>query len=163
MSMKLVPFSDEHIAILNTWVKDEDLLFQFSGNVFRIPFTIEQFINYSLIYPDRKFYIAYQSNEPVGFGEIIPQETGIPRLGRVLIGNSASRMKGLGKELVRLLIERCVEDCETEYVELYVWHNNDAAIKCYSSVGFNFIPSPQLEVEHNGVKHQLKKMRLKLY
>jgi len=122
---------------LQSWVTDCEILLQFSGTDFSYPLQEQQFSKYQEIHPDRTFYLGYlPDNTAFAFGEIIPQEDNVPRLGRILIGKSELRGKGLGRYFVRLLLEQCRSLYNCEYAELFVWSENFTAIKCYQSVGF---------------------------
>ncbi len=122
---------------LQSWVTDCDILLQFSGTDFSFPLEETQLLGYQELYPDRTFYLGYlPDNTPYAFGEIIPQEGNIPRLGRILVGRSELRGQKLGRCFVRMLLEQCRLLYDCEHVELLVWNENFAAIKCYQSVGF---------------------------
>jgi len=152
-------FSSSDFPLLESWVIDADLLLQFSGTDFNYPLTEKQLSDYQLVHPDRKMYIGYSQNEiPFAFGEIIPQEGGQPRLGRILIGDPRQRGQGFGKYFIRMMVEECRRLYACSQVELFVWDKNQQAIKCYKSVGFEYLPEKQNCVVHEDVRYDIYKM-----
>lgn len=145
--------------LLEKWVTSPELLFQFSGTDFSYPITEQQILNYQLLHPDRSFYIGYSQNDiPFAFGEIIPQENGAPRLGRILIGESRLRGLGFGKYFTKMLVGECKRIYDCTRVELLVWDKNQMAIKCYKSVGFEYIAEKHNSLVHDGVSYNIHKM-----
>ncbi len=157
--MTLTQYSTKYFDFLNRWITDADLLFQFAGTEFSFPITEKQVTDYQQKNPDRSFYIGLnETNEAVAFGEIIPQENNIPRIGRLLIGNPNERGKGYGTSFIHLLLAKCRVLFQTKTVELFVLEDNLAAIHCYKKIGFRFLPNQIWEVSHNGQKYFLHKM-----
>jgi RimJ/RimL family protein N-acetyltransferase len=159
--LKLVQFAPQYFDQLQTWVDSEDLLLQFSGDTFAFPLSFPDFERYQLAHPDRQFYMVINDvfNEPCGFGEIIPQPGNIPRLGRLLIGNPAQRGKGLGKLMVKLLVQKCTLRFSCPAVELFVLADNRAAVNCYLSAGFYFIDSDDQQITIKSIPKVMRKMR----
>ncbi|RQP17052.1 MAG: GNAT family N-acetyltransferase, partial [Parapedobacter sp.] len=89
-------------------------------------------------YPDRRMYMAWVKEQPMAFGEIIPQDNGRPRLGRILVGNPAIRGMGIGARFITALVDECGRLYDCDAVELNVWDENISAIRCYEKVGFVF-------------------------
>jgi len=157
----LKPFCDTDFELLENWVTGPDILFQFAGTGFIYPITREQLQQYRSKYPERQFYIGYTTdNVPFSFGEIIPQDNDSVRLARLLIGDPLLRGKGLGVYFVRFLIEECIARFKTNNVDLFVWDNNLAAIKCYKKAGFNFVPVEPFAMVYNNETYNLLKMTL---
>jgi RimJ/RimL family protein N-acetyltransferase len=155
----LQPFSTDHFFLLESWVTNPELLLQFSGTDFNYPITREQLAAYRALHPDRSFYIGYSQNGiPFAFGEIIPQESGQPRLGRILIGDPKQRGQGFGKYFVRMLIIKCQQLYDCNFVELFVWNKNHTAIKCYKSVGFEYLSEKHNTLFYDGLSYDIHKM-----
>ncbi|MBC7914089.1 MAG: GNAT family N-acetyltransferase [Pyrinomonadaceae bacterium] len=152
-------YTDLDFDLLKGWVTSADLLLQYSGTDFSYPLTRSQFSTYQQKYPDRLFYIGYTvDNQPYAFGEIIPQESGIPRLARILIGEPNLRGVGLGKYFIHLLMKECTNRFEHPNVELFVWDKNLAAIRCYESVGFVYNPVKEKILIHENESYAIHKM-----
>ncbi|MDQ6480241.1 GNAT family protein [Dyadobacter sp. LHD-138] len=137
--MRLQNYSQDHFDLLNSWVTDADLLFQFAGTAWTFPLTPQQITNYQLSFPKRRFYMAFDDqDEAFAFGEIIVDDINTPRLGRLLVGKQSSRGQGLGLKFVNLLIDECKRTFSPDLIYLYVFENNLPAIRCYEKAGFVF-------------------------
>ncbi len=84
MPLSLKDYKASDFGTLSGWVTSYELLVQFAGTEFTYPLNNEEIEKYQLKYPERKFYMGYNNNIPVFFGEIIPSENNIPRLGRLI-------------------------------------------------------------------------------
>jgi RimJ/RimL family protein N-acetyltransferase len=156
--MTLTKYSPLYFSFLSRWITSPDLLFQFAGTEFSYPITEKQLADYQHRNPDRVFYIGLNDDKPVAFGEIIPQENNIPRLGRLLVGNPDERGKGFGTSFIHLLLAECQQFFQTKTVELFVLEDNFSAIKCYQKIGFQFLPNQPWEVTHQQQNYVLHKM-----
>lgn len=157
--MILEIYKESDFKLLSGWITDRELLLQFAGTDFTYPITEKQIRDYQHNHPDRSFYIGYDSDrEPFAFGEIIPQETGIPRLGRILIGDPANRGQGKGRSFVNLLINECKAVSRCTSVELFVWDMNKIAVRCYQSIGFSFDVRIFKILNHRGINYNIHKM-----
>jgi RimJ/RimL family protein N-acetyltransferase len=153
-------FTQSDFPLLSKWVSSEALLHQFSATTFPYPLNYSDIETYLATNTDRKFYMAHKKQYgDFGFGEIIPQQNNVPRLGRLLIGKPELRGKGLGKELILALLDECRSKHLSTAAELYVLTDNLPAIKCYQALGFNFIGN-DIELDLCGTINHMKKMRL---
>ncbi|CAG4998213.1 hypothetical protein DYBT9275_01955 [Dyadobacter sp. CECT 9275] len=119
-----------------TWVDNPELLFQFAGLSWTFPLKRQDLVDY-FEYSDRQSYMAIgEDGHPVGFGEIINDSNPSPRLGRLLIGPGTNRGKGLGVQLIKLLVAECEQVYNPDTVYLFVLENNMAALRCYFKSGF---------------------------
>lgn len=150
--MYLRKYLQTDFELLNTWITNADLLFQFAGTAWTFPLTEDQIQKYQTVFPERKFYLACTENgNPFAFGEIIVGDINSPRLGRLLIGESDSRGKGLGLSFVNMLIEECRARIDTDVLYLYVFHDNFRAIRCYEKAGFKFVTNKSITFTHNNI------------
>lgn len=157
--MTITKYTPAHFNFLSRWITSPDLLFQFAGTTFSYPITENQLQKYQSENPGRSFYIGLNpENQAIAFGEIIPQETNIPRIGRLLIGDPADRGKGYGTSFINLLLAGCKLQFQTKTVELFVLENNLPAIKCYQKIGFEFLPDQSWTMSHNQQDYLLHKM-----
>lgn len=159
ISFMLRPYTKTDFPFLEKWVDSAELLLQFAGTDFSWPLTEKQLSDYQNLHPDRSFYMGTTGNQvPFAFGEIIPQENNIPRLGRIIIGDSASRGKGLGRQFVNLLLEECWSKNFKQAVDLFVWDKNTAAIKCYQAVGFIYNPEKEITLTIENQSYNIHRM-----
>ena len=160
----LAPYRSSDLSLLQSWVTDKHLLFQFSATTFSYLITAQQIRNYFVQYPNRKFYIGLlDNNTPYAFGEIIPQESRSVRLGRILIGDKRLRGKGLGARFVRELLTEAHQTFQVSVVDLYVLANNEQAIRCYEKVGFTLAEEDAMILHHEDKAHSIHKMRITLH
>ncbi len=151
-------FEEADFAWLQGWVTSPELLFQFSGEHFSYPLSLKQLEEYRAEHPDRHMYTAWLEEHPIAFGEIIPQDNGLPRLGRILVGNPAMRGRGLGVRFIMALVEECKRLYVCNAVELNVWDENTPAIRCYEKAGFVFQPDGHMVLQAFGRSFNIHKM-----
>ncbi|MBE9463018.1 GNAT family N-acetyltransferase [Dyadobacter subterraneus] len=150
--MNLRKYLPSDFGLLNSWVTTAELLFQFAGTAWTYPLDEKQVQKYQATFPDRQFYMGIDDeNNAFAFGEIIVGDINSPRLGRLLIGDSASRGKGLGHSFVNLLIDECRQRIETDVIYLYVFPDNSSAIRCYEKAGFTFVPDKSVTFKYDDV------------
>lgn len=158
-------FDLDKFYVLESWIPDEDLLFQFGGDMLRYPMTIMQMKDLIFRFPEREYYYGKDdSGNYYAYGEIIPQEEkNVPRLGRILIGDPARRGQGLGRKFIEELIQQCISDFDAIAIELYVLSDNDPAIRSYQKIGFEFKSDSESKImKFKGKDHLARKMRLEL-
>jgi RimJ/RimL family protein N-acetyltransferase len=159
----LIPYDRTYFTVLNSWITDENILFQYSGTSFVYPFTEKQLLDYQRKHPDRKFYIGLrQDHTPFAFGEIVPQDPYTVRLARILVGEVESRGKGLGESFIRELLLEAQERFRVRFVDLYVLSDNIAAIRCYTKAGFAFSDHEDIILTHKSTDHLIRRMSLRL-
>jgi len=143
--IRLEQFGRENYADLVAWVESEEALMQFAGPLLKFPLTAEQ-LDVSLSDKNRIAFrvVDNETNQGIGHAEIYLSEN-LARLGRILIGDKAHRGKGLGQQIVSLLLEFSFTNFDISMVELNVFDWNTVAIKCYEKVGFTINPGKTIE------------------
>jgi RimJ/RimL family protein N-acetyltransferase len=129
-------YREDDFPLLESWVTDADLLFQFAGPGWSFPLTMEQIKKHQSEFPFKQLYIGYENQAAYGIGEIITNEPHSPRIGRLLIGDPAQRGKGLGESLLKELIAECIRLYDPVSICLFVLDSNYEAIRCYEKAGF---------------------------
>lgn len=146
-------FEPSDFEQLISWSGDEAFLLQWAGLQFKYPLTKEQLEAYledandmdtssKLIYK----VIDSASNKSIGHISIgaIDREHRSGRIGKVLLGDSASRGKGYGEQMLLAILKVGFEDLKLQRITLGVFDYNISALNCYKSVGFmedKFIPN----------------------
>jgi RimJ/RimL family protein N-acetyltransferase len=145
MLIRLEKFSKEHYKDLISWVDSEETLMQFAGPGFKFPLTEEQ-LDISVSDANRIAFriINAVTNISIGHAEIYSAGE-LVKMGRILIGDPAQRGKGLGRQIVNLLLEHVFFKLEKTMVELNVFDWNASAIRCYENAGFTINPDKKLE------------------
>jgi RimJ/RimL family protein N-acetyltransferase len=134
--IELQPFKESDFEVFKSWIKDEEQLVQFGGEMFVFPITDKQLENYINNKDVKPFKVIWQeTGEVIGHCELNYQD-GNKRLSRILIGEEKWRGKKIGKQIVLRMIELFFEDENTKKVDLNVFDWNKGAIKCYENVGF---------------------------
>ncbi len=160
--MKLIPFQPTHFQILIDWISDEATMLNFAGIGFSYPLTKAQLQDYTHKHPDRLIYLAMDDDsEPIGYGEIIPQDNDSARLGHLIIGESQQRGKGVGQRLIQLLHQEAKLKLNVKIMELYLLGGNLPAEKCYLKYGFQFIAN-DFQIAHQKKTYDILKMKLTL-
>ena len=146
----LQPFVATCYKRLIEWINSEESLMQFAGPAFAFPLTKDQ-LEKSLSDKNRfAFSVVDESRkEPIGHAEIYLAETSV-YLGKILIGDKSFRGKGIGQQVVALLLEYAFLNLEQSVAELNVFDWNVGAIRCYEKCGFVINPNKKLERKVNG-------------
>ncbi|WP_338762953.1 GNAT family protein [Bernardetia sp. ABR2-2B] len=134
--IELQPFTENDFRLFKTWIKDEEQMVQFGGEMFVFPVTDEQlksYIHNDNIKPLK--VIWKETSETIGHCELNYQD-GNKRLSRILIGEDKWRGKKIGEQIVLRMVELFFKDPNTKKVDLNVFDWNKGAIKCYQNVGF---------------------------
>lgn len=147
--IRLEKFNKDFYADLICWVDSEEALMQFAGPAFTFPLTNEQ-LDISLSEKNRHAFrvIENQTNLSIGHCEIFLTDTSA-HLGRILIGDKEQRGKGIGKQIVNLLLDLAFHNLNRTKAELNVFDFNIIAIKCYEKVGFVINHNKQFERKIN--------------
>lgn len=143
--IRLEKFTKNDYASLIGWVDSEEMLMQFGGPLFTYPLTAKQLDD--LLNDTNRIPFSVVSNETnrsIGHCEVT-LSPGSAKIGRILIGEKEHRGKGLGQQIVRLLLEYTFADLQQEKAELNVFDWNTSAIKCYEKAGFVINPEKRLE------------------
>ena len=135
--------------LINSINNAKDLM-QFGGPEFTFPLTDEQ-IDKTLSDENRiAFRVANISDgSTIGHCEIYFKDDSA-KLGRILIIDKNQRGKGIGEQMVILLLEYILKNRKERNIELNVFDFNVSAIKCYEKVGFRINPDKKLLREVDG-------------
>jgi RimJ/RimL family protein N-acetyltransferase len=139
----------DYSELINS-VKNAKDLMQFGGPEFTFPLTEEQ-IDKTLSDENRiAFRVVNVSNgNTIGHCEIYFKDNAA-KLGRILIIDKNQRGKGIGEQMVILLLQFISENRKERNVELNVFDFNIGAQKCYEKVGFVINPDKKLIREVEG-------------
>jgi len=118
------------------WIENEEQLIQFAGPLFKFPLTEIQLQSY--LEQNKKVPYRIRLNETkeiIGHCEL-NYENAIPRLSRILIGDKNLRNKGIGKLIVKAMVDLVFQNPNCCAVDLSVFDWNASAIACYNQMGF---------------------------
>ncbi|MCE7793658.1 GNAT family N-acetyltransferase [Salipaludibacillus sp. CUR1] len=144
--IKLIPFTENHFPLLKNWLNctSPEFLLKWGGVTFEFPITDEQLKQYiqKANFPGSPDFIftVEDLNSGRAIGHIALRKTDYyhrsARLGKVLIGETASRNKGFTPYILHELLRFAFEELLLHRVSLGVFDNNLHAKKIYSKYGF---------------------------
>jgi len=144
MSIKLEKFSYKEIQKLVSWIPDKDFLLQWAGPSYSMELLEKQLKNDIDIMleknPHNLMFTAklIGSNETVGHIQLlgIDRDNMSVRIGRVLVGESENRNKGIGLKMINSILDIAFNELNLHRVDLGVFDFNESAIACYKKAGF---------------------------
>lgn len=119
-------------------------LLQWAGPTFTFPLTKRQLVSYledsnqpdttNLIYK----VIDIESDKTIGHISLgkIDYTNKSARIGKVLVGDTSMRGKGIGELMIKAIVKVGFEDLHLHRLSLGVFDFNKSAIGCYKKVGF---------------------------
>lgn len=142
--IQLRPFAAADFDVLIGWIDNEELLVTIAGTVFTYPLTHEQLQTYLADEKSHSFSIIDTSlQQPIGHAEIIDMGEGLFKIDKLIVGNPASRGKGIGQIVINELLTYSFETLQAAIVELNVFDWNLGGIRCYEKCGFVNNPNKQ--------------------
>jgi RimJ/RimL family protein N-acetyltransferase len=142
--IQLERFTPTDFSQLISWIKDEHLLMNWSGAMFSFPLTeaaLDWYIEDTndLLTSDAFIYKAVDTTTGATVGHIslggLSRKNNSARISRVLIGDTATRGRGLGTAMVQAVLKIGFEQLDLHRIELGVYSFNEAAIRCYQNSG----------------------------
>ena len=142
--IRLEQFQQGDFGQLIEWIQDEEILINWSGNLFRFPLSAESLAWYikdtNVLHDSDAFvYKAIdESGNAVGHISLggISWKNRSARITRVLVGNAAERGKGCCQGMIKAALKIAFEELDLHRVSLGVYDNNTPATKCYEKAGF---------------------------
>ena len=142
--MKFRPYKEEDAKEILTWIKNEREFRLWSADRYKNYPITEEDINNNYIESKKtsNFYAFTLEDEGKIIGHLILRIPGenkeIIRLGYIIV-DSSIRGKGYGKKLIEEAIEYAKNELGAKEINLGVFTNNEKALKCYKSIGFEEI------------------------
>ena len=140
MSISLLPFEPSHFGVLIDWFSTEKEVVQWDGTSLAMPITGAKLA--SMLEeaagdpPTRICWMAAQEGELIGHAQIgLDWRNMTALLGRVAIAPN-TRGRGLGRQMLRTVLDETFLRFPMERIELNVFTWNLAAIRCYEGLGF---------------------------
>lgn len=147
--MHLVPFDKKHYPLLVSWIPNDEFNLLWGGPLYSWPITVDQIAAQQARCEVTSFLLVVGEIN-IGFIELIKAHDKHYRLCRILIAAEESRGKGYGKKLVELAMDHAENELGAKKLSLAVFENNERAIQCYSSLGFQIISREEKSREFNG-------------
>lgn len=126
------------------WIPSAEFTLQWSGNAFRYPLTSQQLEHYlkDANKTDSETYIYKvidrDTKQIIGHITLgrVDRVNCSARIGKVLVGSSQFRGKGIGAEMIKSVLNIAFDELKLHKVTLGVFDFNISAIRCYEKVGF---------------------------
>ncbi len=142
--IRLEHFGRQDFDLLISWIDSPEFIMQWAGTEFSYPLDENQLNQYikGANEKNSKVYIYKvvldETNEIIGHISLnnIDLKNRSARIGKVLIGNTRIRGKGIGQKMVIELLKIAFDNLSLHRVELDVFSFNESAIKSYEKVGF---------------------------
>lgn len=144
MKIKLKPFTRDDFNRLIGWIPSPEFLLQFGGTLFHYPLDQRQLELYlqeaEKDPPTRRIYKAIDIEAGLVVGHIELENINVVHrsasVARVLVGEASARGKGVGEQMMRLILKIGFEELNLHRMMLGVFDFNTPAIRCYEKVGF---------------------------
>lgn len=133
----LTPFNEQDFDTLISWIDREELLITIAGFDLRYPLTHEQLHQYLAIEGSHAFNIVNsETTQTIGHAELVLSGNRLYKIDKLLIGDPATRGKGMGQLVIHELLQYAFEQLDAATVELNVFDWNHAGIRWYEKCGF---------------------------
>ena len=133
-SLRLVPyFLADHCDVALTWYQDVDLVELVDG--VRIPYNVEKLNDmYSYLESNGDlFWIEFrEKGEWFPIGDVTLSQENLP----IVIGNPTYQHQGLGRKVLKALIDLARQRGWTELKVQEIYTFNRISIRCFESIGF---------------------------
>ncbi|MCA1060326.1 GNAT family N-acetyltransferase [Rossellomorea aquimaris] len=140
--MNIRKATPEDEPVLKEWLNNPEDCLLVTG---RQPYSSDMFHSW-YEEPDQFGYMLEEDSKSVAYGEIwVDEEEEDLELAHLVVEPSL-RNKGLGKQLIKALLEKC-KDYPYEWVYMRIEPLNKQAIQCYKGVGF--VEEPSLRSSFN--------------
>lgn len=142
--IRLEYFDRQDFDLLISWIDSPEFLIQWAGPNFSYPLNEDQ-LNQYIKGANKKHSQAYiykvvlnKTNATIGHISLknVDIKNRSARIGKVLLGDTSIRGKGIGQKMVTAILEIAFNDLSLHRVSLGVFDFNESAIRSYEKVGF---------------------------
>lgn len=132
--MQLIPPQESHLVQMLNWFESEKALRDWAGPDFRFPFDLVSFTDDLQLNTLNSLVLISTEGEFLGFGQFYLRVTRC-HLARLVV-NPRLRGKGYAPILIEQLCEIAHKKLKLEEYSLFVFADNQSAIKSYTRCGF---------------------------
>ena len=134
--IKLEPFTQQDFKRMIAWIDSNETLITIAGHYFSFPLTEDQLERYLNDANSYSFNIIdTEENQVIGHAEIVSSGDNNFKIDKLII-DPLSRGKGVGQQVMKELVNYAFTQLQATTIELYVFEQNRAAIRCYEKTGF---------------------------
>lgn len=145
-SESLLEFTDSDAREVASWATSIEEVRRWAGSAVGCPVDASVFRSWHAD-PDVRPYVMREGETLVGYGELWIDKQEV-ELARIIVGPT-SRGRGVGRRLIRLLLERATRSGFPEAF-VRVVPDNDVATACCRSAGFSSVPEPARKLYNRG-------------
>ena len=138
---QLIEATEAHVPQMMTWFPTGHSCRVWGGPEFRFPFTTETFLADSKLTSLASYALIGESAELCGFGQFYLR-VGRCHLSRLAVA-PAYRGRGLGTQLIGMLLREGKKTLGVTQGSLFVHVTNTSAITLYERLGFTRCPYPE--------------------
>ncbi|MCB2409130.1 GNAT family N-acetyltransferase [Hymenobacter lucidus] len=167
--IRLEQFTQADFKQLIEWIKDEELLMNWSGSLFSFPLTEASLAWYiedtnDPLNSDAFVYKAVdnKTNEVVGHISLggISRKNRSARISRVLVGSHQERGRGICQGMIKAVLKVGFEQLGLHRIDLGVYDFNKGAIGCYTKAGMMLEGTSRESLYFNGAYWSLTEMSM---
>ena len=140
-TLHFVKATETHVPQIMTWFPDEHSCRVWGGPAFRFPFTLETFLTDSKLAELPSYVLIRDPAELCAFGQFYLR-AGRCHLGRLAVAPT-QRGRGVGTELIRMLIREGKKTLGVTESSLFVHVTNTSALALYQRLGFKCTSYPE--------------------
>jgi ribosomal protein S18 acetylase RimI-like enzyme len=136
--MQLISSSTQHLTEVMTWFSDAEPSTKSNGSNYKYPVIHETFLDDVKLNELVSYSLIDDDGSLKAFGQYYLRQ-GCCHLGRIVVAPS-ERGKGIGKLLIKLLMEQGCTELGVETCALFVLKSNSPATETYQRLGFSIHP-----------------------
>jgi ribosomal protein S18 acetylase RimI-like enzyme len=142
--LQLIKATEAHAPQIMSWFPDEHSCRVWGGPAFRFPFTLETFMADAKLAEAPSYVLIRETAELCAFGQFYLR-AGRCHLARLAVAPT-QRGRGIGTELIRMLMREGTSALGVTESSLFVHVTNTAALALYQRLGFTCTayPGPDL-------------------
>jgi ribosomal protein S18 acetylase RimI-like enzyme len=145
LPVQLIEVAKAHVPQIMTWFPTEHSCRVWGGPEFRFPFTPETFLADSKLTSLPSYALIGEKAELCGFGQFYLR-VGRCHLSRLAVA-PAHRGRGLGTQLIEMLLREGKKTLGVTQSSLFVHGTNTSAMTVYERLGFARAPYPEPDLD----------------
>jgi len=157
MDCTLRPAVAEDLKVILSWIENPEMLKRWGGALLTFPPDAQKTWNEIQTTSKDIFSLIDQDGNVIGFAQTSIKESGSVHLGRIIVSPTL-RGLGLGRRLVKQLIQLVLSKNEVERITLNVYRDNLPAFNLYKSLGFVVVTEDDVQNSY-GMCLQMKSTR----
>ena len=135
MNLTLRTAKISNLSTVLSWIPDAEACLIWAGPKVRYPATAESAWEDIEASEGNAFSLVTDSGDIVGFGQVLPRDSCVAHLARIIVAPGARR-RGYGRSLCLQLMEVAEKRLPVRQFTLNAYKSNRAAISLYRSLGF---------------------------